>query len=83
MPEKGAREHVERPLDINAATEDELARVSDVGRSRARKIVAYREENGPFESVDELCDVEGFGETLKDDLRSALTVGRSKRTKAA
>jgi competence protein ComEA len=70
-------------MDLNTASADDLARVPSIGGSRARKIVRYREENGPFESVDELCDVDGFGDTLKADLRSALTVGRTARSKAA
>jgi competence protein ComEA len=74
MPEKGAREHVDHKVDLNTASEEELAEVSDIGPQRARKIVEHRERSGKFSSVDDLVEVEGFGETLKDDLRNALTV---------
>ncbi len=74
MPEKGARERVDHKVNLNTAGAEELAEVSDIGTSRARKIVEYREEHGQFASVDELEEVEGFSETLTDDLRDALEV---------
>jgi competence protein ComEA len=79
MPEKGAREHATHRVDLNTASEDELAEVSDIGRQRARKIIEYRNKQGGFRSVDDLVNVEGFGQTLKDDLRSALTVSGSRK----
>jgi competence protein ComEA len=74
MPEKGAREHVDHKVDLNTASEEELAEVSDIGQQRARKIVEYRNRSGKFNSVDDLVKVEGFSATLTDDLRDALTV---------
>ncbi|MGK4005235.1 helix-hairpin-helix domain-containing protein [Sorangium sp. So ce1036] len=79
MPEKGAREHVTHQVDLNTASEAELAEVSDIGAQRARKIVEYREQRGGFDSVDDLMNVEGFGPTLTDDLRSALTVSGGRK----
>jgi competence protein ComEA len=74
MPERGAREHVDHPVNLNDASEEELAEVSDIGPQRARKIVEYRARVGKFRSVEDLENVEGFGKTLASDLRSALTV---------
>lgn len=48
MPEKGARRHISGQVNLNEASEEELSRVSDIGTERARKIVAYRGEHGPF-----------------------------------
>lgn len=79
MPEKGAREHVDHPVDLNTAPEEELAEVSDIGSQRARKIIEYRNQHGAFSSVDELTKVEGFSTTLKDDLKSALTVSSGRK----
>jgi competence protein ComEA len=79
MPEKGAREHATHPVDLNTASENELAEVSDIGPQRARKIIEYRQKRGGFRSVDDLVNVEGFGGTLKDDLRNALTVSGSRK----
>ncbi len=74
MPEKGAREHVSHKVNLNTASEDELAQVSDIGSARARKIVEYRNEHGRFQSVEDLDQVEGFGKTLTDDEKRSLEV---------
>jgi competence protein ComEA len=47
-------------IDLNAAGENELAQVPNVGEKTAAAIVKYREENGPFKSVDELTRVKGI-----------------------
>ncbi len=74
MPEKGAREHVGHKVNLNTASEEELARVSDIGSARAHKIVEHRNAHGRFGSVDELEEVEGFGKTLTQDEKGALEV---------
>ena len=48
-------------LDINTATESELTQLPGVGPSLARRIVEYREANGPFVTVDDLQNVSGVG----------------------
>jgi len=48
-------------LDINTASESELTQLPGVGPSLARRIVEYREANGPFQSVDDLQNVSGIG----------------------
>lgn len=53
------------PLNINNATAEQLAMVmSGVGDSKAEAIVAYREANGPFESIEQLVEVKGIGPAL-------------------
>lgn len=52
-------------VDPNTATVDELASVlSGVGPAKAQAIVDYREQYGPFASVEELTAVKGIGDTL-------------------
>jgi competence protein ComEA len=58
-------------IDLNSATIDELSKVSMIGRERARRLVDYREENGPFEDWSDLLDVEGFNEKLVDDIEQS------------
>ncbi len=74
MPEKGAREQVDHKVNLNTASEDELSEVSDIGPTRARKIVEYRSQHGRFSSVEDLQEVEGFGKTLTDDEKRSLEV---------
>jgi len=48
-------------LDLNTATESELIQLPGVGPSLARRIVEYREANGPFQTLDDLQNVSGIG----------------------
>jgi competence ComEA-like helix-hairpin-helix protein len=48
-------------VNINAATAEELEALPMIGRERAGAIVAYRQAQGPFGSVDELLEVQGIG----------------------
>ncbi|QVQ53616.1 ComEA family DNA-binding protein [Spiractinospora alimapuensis] len=62
------------PLDLNTATEDQLQDLPGVGPVLAETIVAYREDNGGFSSVDELQEVSGIGEKRMEDLRDRVLV---------
>lgn len=59
-------------ININTATVDELARLQRVGPAYAARIVEYREQNGPFEKIEDLLKVRGIGpktwEANKDNL---------------
>lgn len=62
-------------LNINSA--DELAlqdHMIGIGAAKARAIVQYREENGPFSSVDDLLEVKGIGIKTLEKSRDQLTV---------
>lgn len=50
------------PLDLNGATAEELAALPGIGEELARRIVAYRTDNGPFERIEEIMEVSGIGE---------------------
>lgn len=64
------------PVDINTADAQTLAsELKGVGPARAEAIVAHREANGPFESAEELMEVQGIGQRVLDDNREDLMVG--------
>nr|NIL82652.1 hypothetical protein [Rhodococcus kroppenstedtii] len=48
-------------VSLNSATEADLDALPGVGPVTAAAIVAWREENGPFTSVDQLAEVTGIG----------------------
>ena len=55
------------PVNINKADAITLAkRISGIGPAKARAIVAYRQENGPFKSISDLMKVKGIGGKLID-----------------
>ncbi|HLV66770.1 MAG TPA: helix-hairpin-helix domain-containing protein [Polyangiaceae bacterium] len=61
-------------VDLNSASEQELARVPGVGETRARKIVEYRKRNGRFQRLDDLRRVEGFSDDLISAMRHSIRV---------
>ena len=64
------------PVDINTADAEALAAAIDgVGLKKARDIVADRQRNGPFASVEELTRVKGIGEQTVETSRENLTAG--------
>lgn len=61
------------PLDINSADAPAIAAtISGIGPARAAAIVAFRNENGPFGSVDDLVLVKGIGMATIDKNRDKL-----------
>src|SRR5919112_750383 len=58
------------PVDINTADADTLAKeLKGIGKARAEAIVAFRNENGPFKSADDLALVKGIPQYVIDDNR--------------
>lgn len=51
----------EQPLDVNRATAEELELLPRIGPTLARRVIAEREANGPFESVEAMTRVRGIG----------------------
>lgn len=62
------------PVDVNRAGEAELDELPGVGPSTAAAIVRFRDENGPFATVDDLEQVPGIGPAKLDALRDLVTV---------
>jgi len=61
-------------LNINTASAKELAeQMTGVGEAKAAAIVQYREQHGPYRSVDELVAVKGIGDSLLARNRDRLT----------
>jgi len=62
-------------VNINTATAEELETLPGVGEVTAQRIVAYREANGPFETIEEIQEVSGIGAKTFEGMREAITVG--------
>lgn len=61
-------------ININAASEPVLLKLPGVGTSLARRIVAYREENGPFRTKRDLIRVQGISERLLDAISGRIAL---------
>jgi competence protein ComEA len=64
-------------LDLNRATQTELALLPGVGAARAQGIVDYRRLHGPFRRVDDLRNVAGIGPRTLDKIRPWLLIDPS------
>jgi competence protein ComEA len=60
-------------VDVNAADADTLATIPGIGPGLAERIVAFRETNGAFASVDELLDVSGITDRRLDAMLPYVT----------
>jgi competence protein ComEA len=54
------------PLNINTASAADLDQLPGIGPSLAQSIIALRDANGPFESLEELLEVPGIGQRTFD-----------------
>ena len=61
----------------------DLDRLPGIGPAKAEAILAYREEYGPFQSVDDLLSVSGIGEVTLENLRPYVTAGGAAETAEA
>jgi len=62
-------------VNINTADKEALmTSIKGVGETRAEAIIAYREQNGSFKSVEELADVRGVGASIVEKNMDNLSV---------
>ena len=61
-------------VNINTASESELETLPRVGPTTAKRIIAWREDNGRFATVEDLMSVTGIGEKTFAELKNLVTV---------
>ena len=61
-------------VNINSADLEELKTLPGIGDSKARSIIAYREENGAFENPEDIKNVDGIGEGVFAKLDGCIKV---------
>ena len=71
-PQQAAEEYL---LNINSATQLQLQELPGIGDVIAQRIINYREINGPFQSLDELKNVEGIGDKKLEAIIDLVDVG--------
>lgn len=62
-------------VNINTASAEQLQQVHGIGAKTAELIVAYRNDHGPFKSVDDLVHVKGIGKKSLEKAGNELTTG--------
>ena len=61
-------------VNVNQADAAELQTINGIGPAKAEAIIAYREEHGEFQQIEDLRNISGFGEKTIERLKSQLTV---------
>jgi len=62
-------------VNINTADEATLTSLQGIGPTKAKAINQYRQEHGPFKTVDDLKKVSGIGDKTLAALKPFITVG--------
>jgi competence protein ComEA len=76
--------HAATPVNVNTADAASIAKALDgIGPAKAAAIVAWREEHGPFKSVDEVGKVKGVGAETLERNRSAILLSGDGKAEAA
>ncbi len=61
-------------ININTATQSELATLPGIGEGIAGKIIKYRDENGSFKSIEDIMKVSGIKDKLFSKIKDQITV---------
>lgn len=61
-------------ININTADETALCTLTGIGESRARDILRYREENGPFEKCEDIMKVPGIKDSVYSKIRDRIKI---------
>jgi len=65
---------VNKLININTASIDELVSLSGIGQSKAEAIISYREENGNFSTIEDILNVSGIGSSVFEKIKNDITV---------
>jgi competence protein ComEA len=66
---------VKANVNINTADAETLIlELKGIGQKRAQAIIAFREQNGPFKSIDDLAKVKGISKKIVEQNRDKITV---------
>lgn len=61
-------------VNINTAGEEQLCTLPGVGSSKAKSIIAYREQNGAYRTIEEIMNVEGIKDGVFQKIKDSITV---------
>ena len=75
LPTTPNTEPLSQPININTADQASLETLTGIGPVKAETIITFREEYGPFSSIEEIQKVPGIGPVTFEKIKDFLTVG--------
>jgi competence protein ComEA len=66
-------------IDLNRATATDLDALPGLGPALAQRIMDYRQQHGPFKTIDDLIQVSGIGPKLLEKIKPHLIITADKR----
>ena len=61
-------------INLNTAAKEQLMTLTGIGEAKAAAIIRYREENGGFQSIEELMEVEGIKEGVFNKIKDQIKI---------
>ncbi len=61
-------------LDLNSATVEQLEQLPGIGPSKAADIIAYRQNLGGFDTIEQILEVPGIGEATFERIKDMIAV---------
>ena len=74
MPESPEGAAGQQKINLNTAGKEELMTLRGIGEAKAEAILRYREEQGPFESIEEIMNISGIKEAAFQKIKDDITV---------
>ncbi len=63
-----------KTVNINQASLEQLATIKGIGPVMAKRILEFREKNGPFKKAEDLLSVKGIGEKKLETLKGQISL---------
>ena len=72
--ESDTKEVTDGKININSADTEQLVKLKGIGEKMSERIIKYRQENGPFMSIEEIMKVSGISEKKFEDIKEYISV---------
>lgn len=61
-------------INLNTASKEQLMTLPGIGESKAQSIIAYREENGSFQAIEDIMKISGIKEGVYNKIKNTITI---------
>ena len=65
---------IQGKVSINTGTLEELMTLKGIGESKAIDIITYREQNGPFQNIEDIKNITGIGDSIYASIKEDITL---------